>query len=36
MNIIYHEKSGIFKLDTEKTSYVIALADDEKFIGLLR
>ncbi len=33
MNIIYHEESGIFKLDTEKTSYVIALADDEKFIG---
>ena len=33
MNIIYHEESGIFKLDTENTSYIIALADEEKFIG---
>lgn len=33
MNIKFDETAKIFKLDTEKTSYVIALADDEKFIG---
>ncbi len=33
MNIAYHAESGIFKLDTEKTSYIIALADKERFIG---
>ncbi|MCM1187715.1 MAG: alpha-galactosidase [bacterium] len=33
MRIQYEEKAGIFKLDTEHTSYVIALADGEKFIG---
>lgn len=33
MNIQYDEKKGSFKLDTEKTSYIIALADEEGFIG---
>ncbi len=33
MNIAYHAEAGVFKLDTEKTSYVIGLADEEGFIG---
>lgn len=33
MRIRYEEAAGIFKLDTEKTSYVIGLADEERFIG---
>lgn len=33
MNITYNDKSKIFKLDTANTSYIIALVDDENFIG---
>lgn len=33
MGITFNEKSLSFKLDTDNTSYVIAVADDEKFIG---
>ncbi len=33
MNITYNEKNRSFKIDTENTSYVIAIADEEGFIG---
>ena len=33
MNILFDKEKGIFKLDTENTSYIIALTDEEKFIG---
>lgn len=33
MNISYFEENRIFKIDTEKTSYVIGVADSEGFIG---
>lgn len=33
MGISYFEKERIFKLDTQNTSYVIAAADEEGFIG---
>lgn len=33
MRIQYDETAGVFKLDTAHTSYVIALADEERFIG---
>lgn len=33
MNIQFDETAGVFKLDTERTSYIVALADEEKFIG---
>ncbi|MDE6640037.1 MAG: alpha-galactosidase [Acetatifactor sp.] len=33
MNILYDENAKIFKLDTEHTSYLIGLADEEGFIG---
>lgn len=33
MGIAFHEDSFSFKLDTDNTSYVIGVADDEKFIG---
>lgn len=33
MNILYDENAKIFKLDTENTSYLIGLADEEGFIG---
>ena len=33
MNIAYNEKNRSFKLDTENTSYGIAICDEEGFIG---
>lgn len=33
MRIQYDETAGIFRLDTEKTSYIIGLADEKRFIG---
>lgn len=33
MAITYCEKNGSFKLDTERTSYVIGIVDKEKFVG---
>ena len=33
MGIVFNEASLSFKLDTENTSYVIGIADEEKFIG---
>ena len=33
MGIIYNEKNRTFKLDTENTSYVMAVIDDEEFLG---
>lgn len=33
MAITYCEKNGSFKLDTERTSYVIGIVDEEKFVG---
>lgn len=33
MRIQYDEAAGTFKLDTKKTSYVIGLADEKRFIG---
>lgn len=33
MNILYDEKSKIFKLDTDHTSYVMAVVDEEGFLG---
>ena len=32
MNIRFLEKERIFKIDTEHTSYVMAVMDDEKFL----
>ncbi len=33
MGIKYFDEEGIFKLDTRNTSYVIGIADEEKFLG---
>lgn len=33
MGIVFNEDSLSFKLDTDNTSYVIGIADEEKFIG---
>ena len=33
MAIQFHEKEQLFKLDTENTSYVIGIVDEEKFLG---
>ncbi|MCM1026970.1 MAG: alpha-galactosidase [Roseburia sp.] len=33
MNIVYDEKTRIFKLDTAHTSYLIGIVDEEGFIG---
>ena len=33
MGIRYFEKERVFKLDTQKTSYVIAIVDKEGFVG---
>ncbi len=33
MRIQYDETAGIFRLDTENTSYIIGLADEKRFIG---
>lgn len=33
MGIAYCEKTQVFKLDTAHTSYIIAIVDEEKFIG---
>ena len=33
MGIVFNEDSLSFKLDTDNTSYVIGIADGEKFIG---
>ncbi len=33
MGITYHEKERIFKLDTQGTSYVIGIVDEENFVG---
>lgn len=35
MNVTFDEAKRVFKLDTEKTSYLIGLADEEGFIGHL-
>ena len=32
MGIQYFEKERIFKLDTKKTSYLIGIVDEEKFV----
>ena len=33
MNIQFDEKNRVFKLDTEHTSYVMAVVDNEGFLG---
>lgn len=33
MNIQFNEAKGYFKLDTNKTSYIIGLADEKRFVG---
>lgn len=33
MGIIYYEEDKIFKLDTPESSYIIAIADKEQFVG---
>ena len=33
MGIQFYEKEAVFKLDTPETSYVIAIVDEDKFIG---
>lgn len=33
MDILFDEKNGVFKIDTEKTSYVMAIMDTEKLLG---
>ncbi|SFS04625.1 alpha-galactosidase [Anaeromicropila populeti] len=33
MGINYYEKSKVFKLDSNNTSYIIAIVDEEQFIG---
>ena len=33
MKITYNEKSRVFKLDTEHTSYCIGIVDDDNFVG---
>lgn len=33
MNIQYNETSRTFKLDTQHTSYIIGIVDEENFIG---
>ena len=33
MGIQYFEDEKIFKLDTKNTSYIIALVDEEPFVG---
>ena len=33
MNITFNEKDRSFKIDTENTSYIIGIADEEGFIG---
>lgn len=33
MNITYFEKERIFKLDTQKTSYLMGVVDEENFLG---
>lgn len=35
MLISYHEKDRIFKIDTDNTTYLIGIVDDENFIGHL-
>ncbi len=33
MSIQYNEKTGVFKMDTPSTSYILGLVDEEKFVG---
>ena len=33
MGIFFDEESRSFKLDTDKSSYVIAVVDEEGFVG---
>ena len=33
MSINYEEKTGVFKLDTPNTSYILGLVDRERFVG---
>ena len=33
MQIGYHEKNRVFKIDTEHTSYCIGIVDEENFLG---
>ncbi len=33
MSIKYNEKTGVFKIDTPNTSYILGLVDEEKFVG---
>ena len=33
MNIQFHEKERIFKIDTIHTSYLIGIVDEENFLG---
>ena len=33
MNILFDDEKKIFKIDTEHTSYVIAVTDEEGFLG---
>ena len=33
MSISYNKETGVFKLDSPNTSYILGLVDKEKFVG---